>query len=246
MIEVRITKKGMVFFALSIAMLLSSGLPSQRRIAIYCAGDSTMADKDTTDGKPERGWGMYLHEFFADGVVIRNLAQNGRSTRTFIEEGWWAKIVSELHSGDYVIIQFGHNDDMPSKESYTQPEEYRGNLVRMVQEVRSKGGIPVLCTPVARRKFKAGGVLEDTHTYPHIVREVARDEGVPFVDMLQLTTEWLVNFGDQPSIRFFMNFHPGEHPRYPKGITDNTHYTEAGARKVASLFVDAFKRLKGV
>jgi lysophospholipase L1-like esterase len=116
-----------------------------------------------------------LPKFFKDGkVTIDNRAQNGRSTRTFISEGRWQSIVDALREGDYVFIQFGHNDESKQKvDRYTSPAEFRNNLIKFVSETRAKKAIPVLFTPVMRRKFDSAGTLQDTHgEYPDIVRTV--------------------------------------------------------------------------
>src|SRR3954469_8631960 len=123
-------------------------------ITIFMAGDSTMAIKQP-DKRPETGWGEMLGQYFKDGIVkIENRAVNGRSTKSFISEGRWQEIIDNLKKGDYVFIQFGHNDESKDKgERYTPPNEYRNNLVRFVGEVKSRGGNPILLTPVMRRKF---------------------------------------------------------------------------------------------
>src|SRR5438309_3359043 len=140
----------------------------QRPIKLYLAGDSTMAQKLPAK-RPETGWGEMLSKFFQDGaVIIDNRAQNGRSTRTFISEQRWQAIVDRLQPGDYVFIQFGHNDESKEKvDRYTPPLAYRNNLVRFLTEVREKKGFPVLLTPLMRRRFDREGKLQDTHgEYP--------------------------------------------------------------------------------
>ncbi|GHT62379.1 hypothetical protein AGMMS50239_15520 [Bacteroidia bacterium] len=227
------------------------------------AGDSTMANKplykpvkDPKTGEtspeafPERGWGMLLPEFFLDDAIVENYARNGRSTRTFIQEGLWSKIVADMQKGDYVIIQFGHNDASVEKEDrYTPPEDYRKNLVKFIDEARAKGGIPILCTPVVRRKFDKEGKIVDSHgVYPDIVRQVAREKQTLFVDMHELTRDWMNQAGEETSKSFHMHIAPGVNRNFPDGLTDNTHYVEAGARKAASFFVEDIERqnIKGL
>src|SRR3954468_76164 len=128
---------------------------SQKRpVTIFMAGDSTMAIKQP-DKRPETGWGEMFGQHFKDGAVkIDNRAMNGRSTKTFISEGRWQAIVDALQKGDYVFIQFGHNDESKEKgERYTPPADYRNNLIRFITDVKAKDGNPVLLTPVMRRKF---------------------------------------------------------------------------------------------
>ena len=227
-----------------------------RPIHVFMAGDSTMANKlfyksvtDSFTGEVtyekflERGWGQLLPEYFTDHVIVRNFAQNGRSTRTFISEGWWNKLISEVQKGDYVVIQFGHNDGAKNKpDGYTSPEDYRTNLIRFVDEVKAKGAIPIICTSVMRRKFDAEGKLVDTHgVYPEICREVARLKNVPLMDMQKQTTEWLEQQGPVKSKQYFHKIPAGVSKLYPKGLDDNTHFNEKGARIVAGFFVQGLK-----
>ena len=128
---------------------------------IHLTGDSTMADKDIKGGtNPERGWGMMFPNFLDEGVDVVNYAKNGRSTKSFIDEGLWDKVLGNLKEGDYVFIQFGHNDSKQSDSvRYAAPwGAYKANLEKFVLQTREKGGKPVLLTPVARRWFKEGGL----------------------------------------------------------------------------------------
>jgi lysophospholipase L1-like esterase len=212
---------------------------------IYMIGDSTMANKPLN--LPERGWGMALGAFFQEGVTVENHAVNGRSTRSFIDEGRWEKVRTALAPGDFVIIQFAHNDE--KKEDpvrYTNPATtFRDNLRRFIAETRARKAIPILATPVARRKFDPSGKLIDTHgLYPDAVRAVAKEKKVPLLDLTQSTATWLQAAGDEPSRRFFMWIEPGMYPEIPYGRKDDTHFVEAGATKVAELAVAEIRRQK--
>src|SRR5687767_4557480 len=174
-----------IAFILTIVSLAVFAAAQKWPVTIFRAGDSTMAPKQA-DKRPETGWGEMLGQHFREGTVrIENRAVNGRSTKTFISEGRWQAIVDDLKKGDYVFIQFGHNDSSKEKgERYTPPEDYRNNLVRFVEEVRTKGGNPVLFTPVMRRRFDKVGKFYDTHgEYPAIVRGVAKEKKAPLIDM---------------------------------------------------------------
>lgn len=252
------------FYAIAFSILICVVLlcsSTSRPVHLFMAGDSTMAQKvlsktvtDSVTGQKfeepfqERGWGMLLTEYLKeDKVVIDNLAQNGRSTRTFIEQGWWDKIITQVQPGDYVIIQFGHNDCAQDKpDRYTTPDAYRANLIRFVTEVKAKGGNPVICTSIARRKFDKDGTLVDTHgEYPVIAREVAGQQHIPMIDMQKLTSEWLMREGVEASKQFFHKIPAdGSSRLYPKGLDDNTHLNEKGARIVAGFFVAEIQRLK--
>jgi len=206
-------------------------------ITIWMAGDSTMAGKQP-DKRPETGWGESFGRLFRDGEVrIANRAMNGRSTRTFISERRWQAIVDSVKRGDYVFIQFGHNDESPDKvDRYTPPVEFRANLARMVDDIRAKGATPVLFTPVRRRKFDESGHLVDTHgEYPDLVRAVATERKVALIDMHRSSGEALSRLGPDSSRLLFLQLKPGENSNYPNGVEDNTHFRPRGADLMAEL-----------
>ena len=223
--------------ALLTAALL--GCAGDRPIAVHLAGDSTMAPKDAAK-RPETGWGEMLQaRFDTTDVRIVNHARNGRSTRTFLSEGRWEEIVRSLRPGDYVLIQFGHNDAVKEKvDRYTPPDDYRANLVRFVRETRAKGATPVLLTPVVRRRFDESGALVDAHgEYPDIVRAVSAEHDVPLFDMHRESARVLREEGRDRSRRLFLHLAAGEHPNYPGGVTDDTHFSPYGAEVMAGLFL---------
>ena len=212
-------------------------------VTIFMAGDSTMAIKQP-DKRPETGWGEMLGKYFKDGTVtIDNRAMNGRSTKTFISEGRWQSIVDALQKGDYVFIQFGHNDESKEKgERYTPPADYRNNLIRFITDVKAKGGNPVLLTPVMRRKFDSTGNFVDTHgEYPDIVRTVAKEQKVPLIDMHRDSEVVIKSYGVEGSRKLFLQLKPGENSNYPNGIEDNTHFNPLGADEIAKLAVKGIK-----
>ena len=212
-------------------------------VTIFMAGDSTMAIKQP-DKRPETGWGEMLGQYFKDGTVkIDNRAMNGRSTKTFISEGRWQSIVDALQKGDYVLIQFGHNDESKEKgERYTPPADYRNNLIRFITDVKAKGGNPVLLTPVMRRKFDSTGNFVDTHgEYPDIVRTVAKEQKVPLIDMHRDSEVVIKSYGIEGSRKLFLQLKPGENSNYPNGIEDNTHFNPLGADEMAKLAVKGIK-----
>jgi len=213
---------------------------------IHIAGDSTAADKDLDPPTPERGWGQVLPRFLREPGMVVNHAMNGRSTRSFISEGRWQALVDALRPGDWVIIQFGHNDEKSHDPArYTTPRgEYTDNLRRFVHDVRGRGAHPILCTSVARRAWdEAGRSLVETHgDYPDAVRELARAEGVVFFDMLALTRALEEAHGVEGSKRLHLWIPPGGDPHKPKGWQDDTHYSEYGAERVAALVVQEILR----
>lgn len=227
-----------------LAILITSG--KDKQVKLFLIGDSTMADKTPVDGNPERGWGMVLPSCFNENVVIENHARNGRSTGSFIKEGRWDFVMNRIGKGDYVVIQFGHNDEVQTKKSSTTPEEFKANFERMVNDVRSKGANPILCTSVARRKFDTiSGNLIDTHpVYPGIIRRVAAEMQVPLIDMQHKSEKVLQAYGPVKSTKLFMHIEPGVWKTVPNGRKDDTHFVEAGAMEMANCFAEGLKELK--
>ncbi|MCC3157490.1 rhamnogalacturonan acetylesterase [Hymenobacter sp. 15J16-1T3B] len=230
--------------ALLLLLLAAFTAPAPTSIKVYLVGDSTMAQKEVK-AYPETGWGTPFAVFFDETVAVDNRAQNGRSTKTFITENRWQAVVDALKPGDYVFIQFGHNDEVPTKRSYTTETEFQQNLLRFVTETRAKKAMPVLLTPVARRKFDAAGKVEDTHAaYAELVRKVARANQVPLIDLSQTSMALLQQFGVENSKLLFNQLVPGEHPNYPDGRDDNTHFSELGARRMAELVLADVRALR--
>lgn len=215
-----------------------------KNITLYLAGDSTLSQKDVK-AFPETGWGMPFTAFFDSTVTVKNIAKNGRSTKTFITEGLWKSITDHLNADDYVLIQFGHNDEVSTKASYTPEADFRANLLLFIKDTRAKKANPILITPVARRKFNAAGKIEETHAvYAAIVREVAEQQGVPLIDLDKESQLLIQQFGPQDSKMLFNYLQPGENPNYPEGKTDDTHFSELGARKIAEIVLAQLKSLK--
>lgn len=215
--------------------------PGTKKIKIFLAGDSTCAIKEPK-AFPETGWGMPFVYFWDSAVTVVNKAKNGRSTSSFRNEGLWKQIMDEGSEGDYVFIQFGHNDEVPAKKNYTTEAEFKTNLTNYVKDARDKKMIPVLLTPVARRKFDANGNVEGTHNvYSQIVREVVAAEKVLFIDLDIKSQALLQSFGVENSKLLFMQLKKGEHPNYPDGKEDNTHFSELGARLVAQLVLQQIR-----
>jgi len=192
---------------------------------------------------PLAGWGMPFAKFFNSTVTVKNRAEGGESTRTFIEENLWKPVADSLRPGDYLLIQFGHNDEVPSKKSYTTEKDYKANLIRFITEARNKKANPVLITPVARRKFDASGNIQDVHeVYSALVRNVAVEYRVPLIDLNKKSQQLLQELGPEKSKLLFLAL--GENPYYPKGEEDITHFNALGARKIAEIVLAEIKVLK--
>lgn len=238
-----IQKLTILIACMACLLLLSFTWPVDQEIRIFLAGDSTMQTYKE-DETPMRGWGQYLDRFFNDELSVVNKAIGGRSSRTFIEEERWKGIVDQLQKGDFVFIQFGHNDGSSKPERYTSPDDYRKNLIKFVQDVRTREANPVLLTSISMRVFEDDGkVRNGLGDYPAITREVARELKVPLIDLNRKTTEYLELVGEEESKKLYMWLQPGQHPKYPEGLQDNTHLQEPGALKVAEMTVEGIKEL---
>ncbi|MEV3991649.1 rhamnogalacturonan acetylesterase [Streptomyces sp. NPDC049837] len=203
-----------------------------RNRTVWIAGDSTAAQK-YADAAPETGWGMALPFFLTARLSVANHAVNGRSSKSFIDEGRLDALLGEVCSGDLLLVQFGHNDQKAADPArYTEPwTTYREHLLRYVAGARARGARPVLLTPVERRRFDAGGNAVPTHgEYPAAMRALAAEEGVPLVDVQAASLAEWQKLGPEPSKAYF---------------TDNTHFTPRGAIEVARL-VAAGLRERGV
>jgi DNA sulfur modification protein DndE len=217
--------------------------PDQNKIQVFLIGDSTLANKQPGDA-PETGWGMVFQDFFENNIQVQNHAMNGRSTKSFINEGRWATITKNMKSGDWVLIQFGHNDskDKDTSRYAAANTDYKKNLARFINETRAKGGKPVLITPVMRRRFDEKGKFLDTHgDYPAAVKAVAAELKVPMIDLHRLSQEVIVQHGVEGSKALFMHLEGGYYPKFPKGIVDDTHFSEYGARIMAGLVAKEIK-----
>ena len=198
---------------------------------IFSIGDSTMANKG--EGTEECGWGQVLGEFFTDGIVVDNHAQNGRSSKSFIDEGRWQKVLDLIKPGDYVFIQWGHNDEKPDEKRHTDANtSFKDNLRRYITEAQAKGARPVLFNSMVRRKFDESGHLTNTHgEYIKAPFEVAEEMGVPYVDAESLSKALVESYGPEDSKKLYMWFPPKKQ--------DDTHLNHFGARTMAKLFLDA-------
>jgi lysophospholipase L1-like esterase len=232
-----------LFFLLFVFSLL--GFKEQLKHTIYTIGDSTMANKELQGNNPERGWGQVLSQFFVENLIIDNRALNGRSSKSFIDEGLWKGVLDNLKPGDYVFIQFGHNDSKPDSAKHTEPHtSYKANLIRYIKETLSKGAHPVLFTSIVRRKFDNTGKLEDTHgDYLLVVRELAKEMNIPLIDLEQKTRKLIEKLGPEESKKYYMWIQPGISEKFPKGSQDDTHLNEKGATEVVQLVLEGIKEL---
>lgn len=229
-------------------------------ITVFMIGDSTMANKPLDKENQERGWGQLLPTHLQGAVKVDNHAVNGRSSLSFINEGRWDKVLSKIKAGDYLIIQFGHNDEKKNRpDRYTEPGgSFDANLRRFVTEARAKGVTPVLMNSIVRRNFPAdaegyekdgydymkydneGPILVDTHgAYLDSPRNVAVETGTKFIDLNAITHQLVQDAGTLASRDFFMWIPAGKYEFCPEGKTDNTHLNIHGATVVSRLAATA-------
>ena len=223
------------------ALLIGVSVAAQEKIVLRLMGDSTMADKDLSYENPERGWGQRLKSHVDTCVLVANYAQNGRSTKSVQTLGIWDRVKNDLKAGEYLFIQFGHND---AKESDTTRYAaafgaYQENIRLFVDYALSVGAKPVLFTPVSRRWFDSEGNLKrDCHgDYPAAVKQVAEEYGLPIIDANEITQQWLMSLGDEASRKYYMWLPEGTNPKHPKGLQDNTHTNGAGAKQLVYLLL---------
>ncbi|MFC8918216.1 rhamnogalacturonan acetylesterase [Streptomyces sp. NPDC057116] len=218
-----------------------------RARTVWIAGDSTAARK-YADAAPETGWGMALPFFLGPRLAVANHAVDGRSSKSFVDEGRLDALLAGVRPHDLVLVQFGHNDQKAADPArYTEPwTTYRDHLRRYVTGARARGATPVLLTPVERRRFDAGGHAVPTHgEYPAAMRALAAEEGVPLVDVQAASLAEWQRLGPEPSKAYFLWLAPGESPHHPDGEQDDTHFRPRGAIEVARL-VAAGLRERGV
>ncbi len=209
---------------------------------LFLLGDSTCAIKDEKS-RPETGWGEMFSPYLKDDWSLINLAKNGRSTESILLEGIFYDCFWTSEEGDYVIIQFGHNENKPEAYRRTTPNgKFVFNLRYFIDNFRKKGVKPILLSPIARRNFVDGKIADTHFGYPEAMERVAKEKGVPFVELSKRTLKLLGEMGDDRSKALFMNFEAGLYENYPEGKEDDTHLRPEGARFIADLVAKELKK----
>lgn len=221
-----------------------------KEIRIFWAGDSTVKH-NRISSYPQTGIGQVFDLYLKPEVRIYNFAENGRSTKSFIDEGRLACIAQELKEEDFFLIQFGHNDEKEDPLRHTKSYgSYQDNLRQFIRTARDHGAYPVLVTPVARRHFNdRGEFLSGSHgEYPDAMLALGSIENVPVVDLRRESELLLKESGEELSRKWFMNIRPGEYPNgnFEEGLQDNTHMKYEGAVIMAGLVAKGFRELKGI
>ena len=225
----------------------------QDKISIFSIGDSTMAEYNIEklsaqyegENYPLRGWMMMIKQFFSDQVSINNAGVSGRSSKNFRSEGHWKKVIEKIKPGDYLFIQFGHNDAKTDTLRYTEPStSFRQNLINYINEAKAKGAFPILFTSIPRRSFDKEGNLVDTHgDYVTVVRELAEEMHIPLVDLNKKMANLIQELGPEESKKLFLYLNPGQFKKIPEGKQDDTHLNVYGANQVAELAAQGLKEL---
>lgn len=213
---------------------------------IFWAADSTVQTNDYST-YPQTGIGQVFPLFIKEGYYVENHAKNGRSTKSFMDEGRLAVIEERIGEGDFLFIQFGHNDEKVADSArYTDPySTFIDNLGIFIKVAKDHGAYPVLITPIERRCFQEDGTLGPGAHGDHVagMKQAAEKYGVPLVDLYSMSREALKKVGEPGSRKWHMFFPAGEYPQHPEESKDNTHLRYEGAIKYASLIAKGLKQI---
>ncbi|MFL1012463.1 GDSL-type esterase/lipase family protein [Flavisericum labens] len=227
---------------------MSTTVSAQNVPTLFLIGDSTCSDYNASVF-PRTGWGTTIGEYFDNGGInFDNRAKSGRSSKSFYDEGSWTPVINDIQSGDFLIIQFGHNDEKTSDPvRYTDPyTTYQEYLKKYIDEARAKGAYPILATSIYRNYWNGdGATMKDSHgDYPPAMRTLATEEDVPLVDAHVLSKTLFESLGKTyTTYEVFMNLEVGEFPNYPSGNSDNTHLQENGAYKMSEVIANDLSEL---
>lgn len=205
---------------------------------VYLAGDSTVVDQDK---EPWAAWGQALPVFFNDRIAIANEAESGETIASFVSEHRFDKIFSTIRRGDYLLMQFAHNDQKPGRGFVSIPE-YKDLLRRYIALARERGAHPMLVTSMNRRNFSAEGKIVPTlGDYPEAMREVAREQRVPLIDLNAMSKTLFEAMGPEGTLRAFVHYPANSFPGQTEALADNTHFNSFGALELAKCIVQAIR-----
>jgi lysophospholipase L1-like esterase len=215
--------------------------PKDNLTVVYLAGDSTVTDQDV---EPWASWGQFITHYFDNTVVVANYAVSGSALSSFKSGNRLKKILSLIKKGDYLFVEFGHNDEKIKGEGNGAWGSYSTLLAEFVQSAKDKGAIPVLVTPTQRRVFDENGTLKETHgDFPAAMRDVAQKNNVALIDITKITTELYETWGDEPSRKAFVQYPANTFPGQVKALEDNTHFNSFGANEIALCVVKGIREL---
>ena len=216
--------------------------PATDAVTVYLAGDSTVTDQPD---EPWASWGQMLPRFFGPGVAVANHAESGESLKSFLGAGRLDKILSAIKPGDYLFIQFGHNDQKEHGEGIGAFTSYKAELKQFITEAKKRGGLPVLVTPMHRRRFDADGKIVPTlGDYPEAVRQTAREENVPLIDLNAMSKTLFEALGPQGTLKAFVHYPANTFPGQTAELKDDTHFNAYGGYELAKCVVEGIKAAK--
>ena len=214
-------------------------VPNEHVITVYIAGDSTVTDHRL---EPWAAWGQMLPRFFAPGVAIANHAESGESLKSFIGEKRWPKVLETMKRGDFLFIQFAHNDQKPGASHVDPFTTYQRHLIELVDEAKERGATPVLVTSINRRKFNADGKIVNTlGDYPEAMRQLAVRERVASIDLNAMSKTLFEALGPEGTLKAFVHHPAGTFPGQDKPLADDTHFNSYGAYELARSVVEGIK-----
>jgi lysophospholipase L1-like esterase len=235
------------FFPVLFALAFLSCSTSQRVTRVFIAGDSTAQGYDTARTL-QRGWGQCLESYFDGKIQVVNLAKAGRSSGSYINEGRWDTLIAQVKKGDYVMVQFGHNDTSTKPDRYVSPEDYKQNLTRFCHEAKARKAHPVILTSIVMREFRNDTLMAlrpHFAEYVGLARQTAKEIGVPLIDLNKMTTDTVRALGDEASKKLYFWVKEGESPNPKEVKQDDTHLRQAGANLYAG-YVAASIRKQGL
>jgi lysophospholipase L1-like esterase len=213
---------------------------AERALTVFLCGNSTVVDQDN---EPWCGWGQMIPRFFGQGVAFANYAESGEAANTFISALRLEKLLTQAKAGDYIFVEFGHNDQKQKGEDKGPWLSYTQSLRRFVTEARERGMKPVLVTPMHRRRFDENGKIVNTHgEYPDAVRKLAADENVPLIDLTKMSETLYEAWGVETSLRAFVHYPANTFPGQRQALEDNTHFSSYGGYQIAKCILEGMRQ----
>ena len=207
---------------------------------IFLCGNSTVVDQDN---EPWASWGQMVPRFFTDSICFANYAESGESANTFIGAGRLKKALTQMKPGDYIFMEFGHNDQKQKGPGKGAFYSFMTSLKTFVDEARARGAQPVLVTPTQRRSFDENGKIKDTHLdFPDAVRWLAEKENIPLIDLHAMTRVLYEAMGVEESKHAFVHYPANTYPGQDRPLADNTHFNPYGAYQIAKCVIEGMKK----
>ena len=213
--------------------------PDSNAVTLFLCGDSTVVD---AEAEPWASWGQMIPRWFNENICIANYAESGETTTSFMAEKRLDKVLSMVKPGDYIFIEFGHNDEKDKGDNAGAFKNYAENLRTYISKAKLKQANPIILSPTARRWFDGNKVTNTHGDYPEAARQVAEKEGVPFIDITQMTTDMLEAYGDNDSKKFYVHYPAGMYS--DTALKDETHFNPFGAYEISKCVVMGLKQIE--